>query len=62
MEIDGSILYGNEWIDYDRSYVKITLDEDGIYKISRADLANNGIPVDQINLSNLNIFHLGKEK
>ncbi|MEM1325257.1 MAG: C25 family cysteine peptidase [Bacteroidota bacterium] len=40
---DGQVLYGNEWIDYDRTYYKIRIAEDGIYKISYNDLVASGV-------------------
>jgi len=30
--------YGNEWIDYDQQYFKIHVSEDGLYKVSYAEL------------------------
>ena len=38
-------LYGNEWIDFDQSYYKIMVAEDGIYQINQQDLNNAGVPV-----------------
>jgi len=60
MEIDGEILFGNEWIDYDKQYLKISVKEDGIYRISRAELISFQIPLDQISLSNLVLYNYGK--
>ena len=60
MEVDGEILYGNEWIDYSKTYVKITVNEDGLYRISRQDLIDSGIPLDQISVKNLIIYNFGK--
>ncbi|MDF1694534.1 MAG: C25 family cysteine peptidase [Saprospiraceae bacterium] len=61
MEIDGELLYGNEWIDYNKTYVKVSIEEDGIYRISRSELEANGVPVNQISLNNLNVIHFGKD-
>ena len=30
MEVDGQILFGNEWIDYEKVYTKIIIDKDGV--------------------------------
>ncbi len=60
MKVDGEILYGNEWIDYDKTYIKLTVDEDGIYRISREELLTFGIPLDQINLKNLVLYNYGQ--
>ena len=60
MEIDGKILYGNEWIDYDKTYIKITLEQDGIYRVSRDELISAGVPLGQYDLTNLVMYHVGK--
>jgi len=60
MEVNGEILYGNEWIDYEKTYIKITVAEDGIYRVSRAELLNSGVPVDQISLKNIEIYNYGQ--
>ena len=54
-------LYGNEWIEYDQSYYKIQVTEDGIYRISGQKLASAGVPSGTISASEYQIFHLGKE-
>jgi len=42
--IDGpNVKYGNEWIDYNKSYYKIPVTEDGIYKIAYQDLISAGM-------------------
>ncbi len=41
---DGTIRYGNEWIDYDRTYLKIPVAADGMYRITPAQLAGAGLP------------------
>lgn len=61
MEVNGNILYGNEWIDYDKTYTKLTVDEDGIYRVNRQDLADNGIPVSSISFDQIQIWNYGKE-
>ena len=60
MEVDGEIFYGNEWIDYSKVYAKVVVNEDGIYRINKSELLSSGIPINQISLNNLEIFHLGK--
>lgn len=61
MDIDGQLLFGNEWIDYDKTYLKISLEDEGIYKIGYQDLLDNGIPIDQINGADLQLFYFGNE-
>lgn len=60
MEVDGEILYGNEWIDYNKVYAKVTVEEDGLYRLDRSQLLSAGIPADQISLKNLEIYNFGK--
>ncbi len=61
MEINGQLLFGNEWIDYNKNYLKISLDNDGIYSLTYQDLLDNGIPIDQIKGSELQMFYFGEE-
>lgn len=53
--------YGNEWINYSQTYFKIPIAEDGIYRISRAELTNAGLPVGSIDPRKIQVFHLGEE-
>ena len=57
-----SQLYGNEWIDYNKSYYKITVAEEGIYRIEYQDLVDTGIPVNAIDGRKYQIFHRGIEQ
>ncbi|MGK0308288.1 MAG: hypothetical protein ACI8RP_001247, partial [Urechidicola sp.] len=41
-------LYGNEWIEYDQSYYKIMVAEDGLYRVGYQTLVDQGIPVSTI--------------
>lgn len=54
-------LFGNEWIRYDRPYVKIGVAEDGIYRISGTELAQAGFPLGQIAGSELRLYAWGEE-
>ncbi len=62
MIVDGDTLYGNEWINYDQTYYKIKVAEDGIYRISGATLAGQGFPVGDVEASQLQLFWMGKEQ
>jgi hypothetical protein len=61
MEVNGETLFGNEWIDYEKSYAKIIVNKDGTYRVSRQELADNGIPVNTISFDKLHIWNYGKE-
>lgn len=54
-------LYGNEWINYEQTYYKIPVAEDGIYRISYATLRAAGLPVEENNARRYQLFHLGQE-
>lgn len=62
-QADGSIFYGNEWINYEQEYFKISLAEDGIYRIMQSELAAAGI-FESTNAptgAQLQLFHMGEE-
>ncbi len=53
--------YGNEWIKDNQKYLKIKVSEDGIYRISHAQLSSVGFLNDTPNPKNFQVFHLGTE-
>jgi len=53
--------YGNEWIDFSQSYYKFKITEDGFYRITRAELAAVGIPVETIPKDRYQLFRRGEE-
>ena len=55
-------LVGNEWIDYDQSYFKMMLAEDGLYRVSYNELAAAGVPVESITGAELQVFYFGEEQ
>ena len=54
-------LYGNEWINFDQSYFKIMVAEDGIYRIPQLVLADANLPLSQVNGDQFQLFHNGEE-
>lgn len=54
--------YGHEWIDYNKQYYKIPVGQDGIYRISYADLVSAGFPVNSVDPRRLQLFHQGEEQ
>ena len=54
-------LYGNEWIDYDKSYFKVLVADDGMYRLSKSALESAGIPINSISGVRLQLFHMGQE-
>jgi len=61
MNIDGQEIFGNEWIDFNQDYFKITLSEDGIYRIYGSELQQNGIDLNQFQADELQLIHWGKQ-
>ena len=53
--------YGNEWINYNQSYYKIPIAEEGIYRISYQSLINSGVPINTFNPQSLQLFARGEE-
>jgi hypothetical protein len=53
--------FGNEWINYNQSYYKIKIVENGVYRISFQTLNDNGVPLGTINPKNFQLFAKGKE-
>ncbi|MEZ4962449.1 MAG: C25 family cysteine peptidase [Saprospiraceae bacterium] len=54
-------LYGNEWINYDQSYFKIMVAEDGMYRLPYQVMVDGGVPVAQVDGSRYQLFHNGEE-
>ncbi|MCU0445020.1 MAG: C25 family cysteine peptidase [Microscillaceae bacterium] len=52
--------FGNEWINYNQTYFKIPIAQNGIYRITPNDL--NAIGVSGVNPKNFQIFHRGQEQ
>ncbi|MEQ9298263.1 MAG: C25 family cysteine peptidase [Cyclobacteriaceae bacterium] len=52
----------NQWIDYNQTYFKIKLAEDGIYRLSRQELIEAGVPVASIDPRRVQLFHNGNEQ
>jgi len=53
-------LYGNEWINFDQSYFKLKVGQNGIYRLSAQALGSAGIP-SQITGSQLQLWHNGEQ-
>jgi hypothetical protein len=61
MNFNGQILYGNEWINYSQNYCKIQIAEDGIYRLTGAEMSKSGIPIATIPSEQYKMYHLGQE-
>ena len=60
MEFNGESIFGNEWVSHDRPYAKVTVNQDGVYRINYADLIANGFPND-IQGREIQAYSLGQE-
>ena len=58
---DQGVFYGNEWVDNQKTYYKILVNEDGIYHIGLDELQSEGFPVSSVRGSELQLFHFGEE-
>lgn len=54
--------YGNEWINYNQTYFKIPITQEGIYRISRQTLENSGFDINGIDTRNIQLFYRGQEQ
>lgn len=54
--------YGNEWINFNQQYFKVTVGADGAYRLSHADLQNAGFPVSSVDPRRIQLFHRGVEQ
>ena len=61
MNVGNQKLYGNEWIDYTQTYVKIPIAQDGIYRLTAAALQAAGIPLSNVAANRFQLFKLGQE-
>ncbi|MFY0606284.1 MAG: hypothetical protein JXR10_06185 [Cyclobacteriaceae bacterium] len=55
-------VYGNEWIDEAKSYYRIRVLEDGIYRVSASELQQAGLPVNSIAVNRYQMFRRGVEQ
>lgn len=53
--------FGNEWVDYSKTYYKIPINREGIYRITYSQLQNVGFPVSTTDPHQIQLFFRGKE-
>lgn len=53
--------YGNEWIDYNQTHWKISISQDGLYRIPFGLLNNSISGFQGLNLQSLALYHNGEE-
>lgn len=55
-------LYGNEWIDFSRTYYKISVAEDGIYRLDYQTLAAAGFPAGSVPAGQWRLYRYGVQE
>lgn len=53
--------YGNEWIDYGKTYYKFKIVKDGLYRIPYSVLLSTGVGAPAIRGTDFKLFHNGEE-
>lgn len=53
---------GNEWINFNQSYYKVTVAKEGIYKLTYSDLQSAGFPLSSTDPTRIQLFHRGAEQ
>lgn len=53
--------YGNSWIDYTQPYVKLTTEQDDLYRVDFASLVQSGFPLNNTSSDFLKLYHRGEE-
>lgn len=61
MVVGQDTLYGNEWIDYSKTYWKIKVAERDMYRVTFDVLQAGGFPVDQVPGDQFQLFVFGEE-
>ncbi len=54
--------YGNEWVNSSQTYFKFKIAENGLYRISRAELEAAGFPVSTVPASRIQLYRNGEEQ
>ncbi len=54
--------YTNSWINFSQPYYKIPVTQNGIYRLTYANLEAAGFPVNSVDPRNIQVFHRGQEQ
>jgi len=57
-----SAQYANDWVVYGQQYLKISIAQDGLYKLTHDDLVDAGLPADAIDPRRIQVYHRGEEQ
>lgn len=53
--------YGNEWIDFNQTYFKLKVVEDGFYRVTATELEARGFPTSMVPANRIQLFRRGQE-
>ncbi len=53
--------YGNEWINFGLPYFKLKIAEDGLYRVTAAELEAQGFQTNVVSAERLKLYHNGQE-
>ena len=53
---------GNEWINYQQTYLKIPVAQPGMYRMTSAELQKAGLPTATVDPTTIQLFHRGVEQ
>ena len=61
VNVIGQSVYGNEWINLDQDYYKISVVETGIYKLDKSYFDDKGIDLSSVDPRSFQLFRRGEE-
>ena len=61
MSLGVSAQFGNEWIDYNQTYFKLKVVEDGFYRVTAAELEAQGFSAASVPANRIQLFRRGQE-
>ena len=57
----GQRVFTDQWIDFDKTYYRIPVAKDGIFRVMKSDLKAAGMAVDGVSDNNYHMYHNGQE-
>lgn len=57
----GTYDYFNQWYRFNQNYIKLLVDQDGVYRVSENDLTAAGVNVAGLDPANIQVIYRGKE-
>lgn len=60
--INAQLTFGHEWIDANKTYYKLKVAQNGIYKVTHEELTLAGFPSGNISGASLKLMNFGQEQ